>query len=454
MQSFANKLHFILATLAVLLMASASSAVQLSMTGEWWQNRGAKIDIPAGGGPAVCTGMASTGCQNGVKPELGGIPGAANVPVDTGAPGAPAFTLPPSAFSSIPTVGWVMPVAGNPTVQQLASTFTFMGPGPFGPNASGNPLPAKMQANAWSQDPNQAARVGATFSWCPGGGATAMGGGAGVQNCTNPGDATPTAAGNWNGRIKYTPGANAFGGTMSMIMGGVGWVAIRIATPAPSGPRLGHQLVGGGQGRKAQIQGIGYAVYNFNDFPAGPFHKNFRTWTQCTQATPPRPYTDNFAGLPAIGTPAGGTKPAVGPIAGRLFCENVIWQGTNFGNFIPPDSNINFGFPWTTGMITVSETGFNGTKPASTVLVNTGTDNRTSMGVGTITLVAGAITHRYSNNNPAGPNPQNFAAMDIVNMTFGGSPVPAMSPMGLASAAVLIVLAVGYAFRKRLVTND
>ena len=201
MQSFTNKLQIILAALAVLLMASTSYAAQLSMTGEWWQNRGAKVDIPAAGGPAVCTGMAATGCQNGVKPELGGIPGAANVPVNTAGPVA-TFTLPPSAFSSVPTVGWVMPVGGVPTVQQLASTFTFMGPGPFGPNASGNPLPAKMQPDAWSNDPNQTARLAATFNWCPGGGATAMGGGPGVPlNCTAPNNATPTAGGNWNGII-------------------------------------------------------------------------------------------------------------------------------------------------------------------------------------------------------------------------------------------------------------
>ncbi len=87
-------------------------------------------------------------------------------------------------------------------------------------------------------------------------------------------------------------------------------------------------------------------------------------------------------------------------------------------------------------------------------MINTGTDNRTSMGVGTITLVAGGTTHRFSNNNPTGPNPQNYAALDIINMTFGGSPVPAMSPMGLATAVVLIMLAGGYAFRRRLVTNE
>ena len=79
-----------------------------------------------------------------------------------------------------------------------------------------------------------------------------------------------------------------------------------------------------------------------------------------------------------------------------------------------------------------------------------GYDNRTALGAGKITLVAGGTTHRMAN---ATANPQNYGAFDIVNLTIGQTPVPAMSPMGLATAAVLMMLAVGYAFRRRLVTN-
>ena len=80
-----------------------------------------------------------------------------------------------------------------------------------------------------------------------------------------------------------------------------------------------------------------------------------------------------------------------------------------------------------------------------------GYDLRSAMGQGRITLVSGGTTHRYV---LAGGNPQNYAALDVVNLTFGANAVPAMSPMGLITAAVLIMLAVGYAFRRRLVTNE
>jgi hypothetical protein len=88
--------------------------------------------------------------------------------------------------------------------------------------------------------------------------------------------------------------------------------------------------------------------------------------------------------------------------------------------------------------------------PATTVFSAMGYDNRTVLGAGNITMVAGGTTHRMSKVTK---NPQNYGAFDIVNLTIGQTAVPAMSPMGLATAAVLMMLAVGYAFRRRLVTN-
>ena len=42
-----------------------------------------------------------------------------------------------------------------------------------------------------------------------------------------------------------------------------------------------------------------------------------------------------------------------------------------------------------------------------------------------------------------------YAALDVVNMTFK-SPLPSMSRPGLVAGAVLMLLAVGYAYRRRL----
>jgi hypothetical protein len=291
----------------------------------------------------------------------------------------------------------------------------------------GNPAAADFMANAWSQDPVQVAdgRLAANFSWCPGGGPAQSGSGSGVSNCTNVTKATPTGTGNWNGRISYTAGGNAFGGTMSMLMGGIGYVSVVITAIPGFSAAIGHQQVGGGIGvQGAQVQGAGYGFVNSNAFPAGNVYATFMTDFPCT------------------GTAANPGVP--------LGCDVITAQGFLVGPFIPADSQFNFGMPWTTGTVKVSNTGTNMAAPANTILSAMGYDNRTALGAGKITMVAGGTTHRMAK---ATKNPQNYAAFDIVNLTIGQTPVPAMSPMGLATAAVLMMLAVGYAFRRRLVTN-
>ena len=418
-----KKMQIVLLAIASLVLANAASAKVLSMTGSWYMNRGPLIDIPQKGGAVPCfngnpsgpQGNLEDGCIANLAPRLGGIPGAAPVVVD-----GSEFTLPADAFSIFPGQPWVGAVAVAPTVQQLASTFTFMGPGRIG--ASGNPGPASFKADAWSNDPNQNGRLAADFSWCPGGGTAQSGYGPGVTNCTDPADATP-GTGNWNGRISYQSGANKFGGTMAMLMGGVGYVSVVITQIPGVAAGIGHQQVGGGVGvQRAQVQGAGYNFLNFNNFPAGNVYASFMTTQPCTNQMPALP----------------------------LGCDIITAQGPLVGPFIPADSQLNFGMPWTTGTVAISNTGMNGTQMATTVLTAMGYDQRTALGAGRITLVAGGTTHRMSK---ATQNPQNYSALDIVNLDFGQSAVPAMSPMGLATAAVLMMLAVGYAFRRRLVTN-
>jgi hypothetical protein len=440
-----KKVQVILMMIAALMMANAASARVLSMTGSWYMNRGPLVDIPAKGGAVPCgtvptpgggtamiggTGLEN-GCVGGLRPANGGIPGNGQLQVNGSNPAN--FTIEPDSFSIFPGEPWVVAVAVAPTVQQLASTFTFMGPGrvaPSGPNASGNPSAAAFMASAPTNDPGQVGRAGANFSWCPGGGAASSGLGAGVSACTAPASATP-AAGNWNGRISYTAGANKFGGTMAMMMGGIGYVSVVINAIPGFPAAIVHQQVGAGVGvQRAQVQGAAYNFLNFNNFPAAPAYSTFMTATPCTNP------------LPAL--PAG--------------CGVITGQGAAvFGGapIIPADSQLNFGMPWTTGTVKVSNTGMNGTKPATTVLSAMGYDNRTALGAGKITLVAGGTTHRMTKATAgSAANPQNYSALDVVNLNIGQSAVPAMSPMGLATAAVLMMLAVGYAFRRRLVTNE
>ena len=445
MQSI-KKIQIILLMIASLMLVNTASAKVLSMTGTWFQNRGPLIDIPQKGGAVPCgadipPGVISpahpginfpvgpgleNGCQNNLAPLFGGIDGAANLVVSGSSPAN--FNIPTDAFSLFPGQAWVGAVAVAPTVQQLASTFTFMGPGRVG--ALGNAHPADFMADAWSNDPGQTARLGGDFSWCPGGGASGSGAGPGVPNCTAVTKATPIGLDNWNGRISYTEGVNGFGGTMSMLMGGVGYVSVIISAIPGFTAAIGHQQVGGGVGvQGAQIQGQGYAVRNSNAFPAGNVYATFMT-------------------LP---TTAGGPGPCTVPMPALPFgCDVITGQGFLVGPFIPADSQFNFGMPWTTGTVAVSNTGTNMAAPATTNLTAMGYDNRTALGAGKITMVAGGTTHRMARPTS---NPQNYGALDIVNLTIGQTPVPAMSPMGLATAAVLMMLAVGYAFRRRLVTN-
>jgi hypothetical protein len=427
MQSI-KKIQIILLMIASLMLVNTASAKVLSMTGTWFQNRGPLIDIPQKGGAVPCfnapsapvQGGLENGCQNNLAPLFGGIDGAANLVVSGSSPAN--FNIPTDAFSLFPGTPWVGAVAVAPTVQQLASTFTFMGPGRVG--AVGNPSAADFMANAWSNDPGQSGtRLGADFSWCPGGGATGSGAGPGVPNCTAVDKATPIGLDNWNGRISYTAGVNGFGGTMAMLMGGVGYVSVVISAIPGFTAAIGHQQIGGGVGvQGAQIQGQGYAVRNSNAFPAGNVYATFMTGFPCTVPMPALPYG----------------------------CDVITGQGFLIGPFIPADSQFNFGMPWTTGTVAVSNTGTNMAAPATTNLTAMGYDNRTALGAGKITMVSGGTTHRMARPTK---NPQNYGALDIVNLTIGQTPVPAMSPMGLATAAVLMMLAVGYAFRRRLVTN-
>jgi hypothetical protein len=215
----------------MLVFATAASATRnLSMTGEWFQNRGPLIDIPSAGGQGPCGGGAPNGCIANLKPVNGGVPGAATVPV---APGpAPSFTIPPNAFNWV-AGKQVAAVPFVPTVVQLSSTWTLMGPVTL--SNTKIPLPNRPGAfmkNAWLADPGQANRLQKSFTWCFGVTATTL-----PQNCTN------STAGPYTGQVKYVnPNPNAFGGTMALILSGNGVVSVLAGGPS----LLGHAIAGPG----------------------------------------------------------------------------------------------------------------------------------------------------------------------------------------------------------------
>jgi hypothetical protein len=73
----------------------------------------------------------------------------------------------------------------------------------------------------------------------------------------------------------------------------------------------------------------------------------------------------------------------------------------------------------------------------------TGMDDRTTGGAGTIQLVSGGLSQRVS----SGPNANRGRIRLELGPAIG---VPALSPAALAATAGLMLLAAGYAMRRRL----
>jgi hypothetical protein len=99
-----------------------------------------------------------------------------------------------------------------------------------------------------------------------------------------------------------------------------------------------------------------------------------------------------------------------------------------------------YGGPWTTGVVTIQQPAALG---GAETFVISGNDGRVS-GVGPISLVAGTIAQR----TVSGPN----ANRGWLNLVVGTPTVatPAVSGYGLAAAFGLLVLAGGYALRRRV----
>jgi hypothetical protein len=389
--------------LSIFALAGPAGARTFSMTGTWWQNRGPLVDIPIGGGPFPCAGTAATGCIGGLRPASG-IPGSGIVKGEGSGPAT--FTIPPSLFARAATMSSVA-VAINPTVIQLGSSFSAVAPAPgrMVTTFLGGTIPPPASTRVFKANahlmPAQAPRAAANFAWCPGvGGPACPAGGAGI----------------YPGFVRYTAGTNAFGGTMTLLLAGDFTISIAL----PTTPLLLHQPGGVPPASpESQAQGRGYASTDTDLLgPSGaPLHSGFMTGPACTNPLPPLP----------------------------VGCGLITTSGPQLG-VGPPDSNLNYGFPWTTGQVTVTVTGTNMGNPVTTVLTAMGTDMRTPLGAGTITLVAGGYTHRFG---IATLNPQNFVAIDVVHMDLTKD-TPSLSPAGLAAGAVLMVLAVGYALRRRL----
>ena len=444
------------AAFAVTLAGSASGQAVFNLTGSWYQNRGPLVDIPINGAPAGCglfggnvlpgtpmnPGRSNLGFPDGAHPAAGVIPAPASLagqpnagcvgipnepatpttfnpnvgaaPTKGGIPALPAgratvnpgaaprsFTVAPDGFGQ--NLGrQIVAVAVAPTVIQLASTFSLLGPinravaqtvtSPLGSTAfipAGPANDRNFRANAWL---GQAGRIAANFTWCP----------AGTQNpaCTRAANAGVTGTYPYNGLIRYRAGTNAFGGTMAMLLGGTGNVSVKVGPPTGGGAQqIAHQPVGG---VGLQHPGAGYAYMDTAMLGAAPGHPSYVLNFPCTNPLPAQP-----AGCSQIVSSPPSTNPAA----------------------LPASTNINLGMPWTTGTVTAINTG-PAILPMSTTLTAMGSDSRDPMGAGNITLVAGGLSHRPLSG-------LNFSAMDVVTMTFVPEPssgLLALTVLGVLSA--------------------
>jgi len=232
-------------------------------------------------------------------------------------------------------------------------------------------------------------RTGAsTVSFCPGQTVTPAG---------NPGCLSP-AMGTINGLVRYSRTTAQFGGTLQGDFGGQADVAIGVGT--------------------TPLPGTVTAIFALaTPAPIGAWGGRFGFANTTPGAAPPPP--NGVGGFVANG-------------AGTLVGPPIFQHPTAFGT---PNPATSFGGPWTTGRLTISVTAVCGYPE---IFIFTGSDNRIN-GVGTISLVAGAV----SNRTLSGPN----GNRGWLNLTVGPRtvPTPAISRGGLAFAFGLFALAGGSA---------
>jgi len=249
-----------------------------------------------------------------------------------------------------------------------------------------------------------------SFTWCPGD--PDVGGGGGMLS-TDP----PQGAGPRNGRVIYRAVANRFGGVMQMLLSGQSVNSFVFETSPAF--LVGHTFFWYEAG--LQHTGGPYAFTGMHYDPRG------------IVTIPLVPPTDN--GLVAQPRPqcCGGTASPFSP------CCLPAVTPTPMG-FQAAQAISETGFSFTTGTLFVRQTTGSAGETFVTVM---GSDLRTALGAGNITLVAGGLSFRRRVGSSV-----SYASVDRVWTTLS-APIPSLTPVGLAAASALLLLAAGYALRGR-----
>jgi len=247
-----------------------------------------------------------------------------------------------------------------------------------------------------------ATRAAQAFAFCPGQGGSLAAGASANPNCVDfrsTGQGALPSQGTKHGLVRYSSlGGGNFGGTMQMTLTGPGSLSARNpATPS----KVTHQLIGAGTGPiEPQAVGGGYNLFDIDTIGGGPVT------------------TGGVIGTDGLIIPPGG---------------NVVGTG-------PGATNANHGFAWTTGTVYVHGTAAGYPQPPTTVTLQ-GSDGRNPNGIGPITLVAGAVSHRLAEGST-------FLSYDTVSMRIGHK-VPGLSTLGLVIVAALLLATAGFMMRRQ-----
>ena len=315
------------------------------------------------------------------------LPVLGNIPTSVG--GNPAFRWRPQGYPTIMGTG-ASPVSltiGSGLISQPG--YTAILPIPSIPSyvqfTTGLGAVAPQAGSTAMFAPGPKTSRPANFSWCPG--ATAN------PACTTV--LTGGSQGTRPGIVKYTAGANQFGGTMRVFnTGAFSWYSV-VSTIPTYKVRLNNEAGGTA------------------DIAAGPGYSNY---VQETAGAGDRV----FASPPMVPTYYGAYSIITDP-------------GTEVST-LPNSGSFGWGFPFTTGMVYL-QAPFPSPGPYITIS-QTGYDNRTPAGVGNISMVAGGLV-----GSPAG-----VFVPQIVTFTMN---VPEPTRVAMLAAGVAFIGLVGFVQRRR-----
>ena len=388
-------LLIVLVTGIVLIGSAADAAQTYLLSGKYAESLGPSLDVPLignnpGGVPncghttvsgAMIPGMTPIvqGYRSTITMTMVATPAitmtmfanphgcvsAAGKVVATAPGTGKAFNMPSMAFSRpLPGMTLAVHIPRVPNAPQLATSFRVTGP-PMSLNAFGTAPPNGTMNNgmntamfryfhksAWL---SQTGRAGAKFTWCFGNAACTMVSQAmGVDKNGDPNIAYPVH----QAIVKYTPGANKFGGTMQHVI--------------YAGPNKSSVALSAG----GALQFLGIA--SMGEFPTGRGYADFHT-------------------VPLMGGDAFAMF-MVGPVYIPQLMETqslittVMTMVPASGSSATIGINKNFGFPFTTGTVVARNTGTDVQKnPLVATLTGMGGDVATGMGARNISLVAGAV---------------------------------------------------------------